>query len=402
MKKYLIKNVYEAALERINLVFDEFPRVCVAFSGGKDSTVLLHLTLEVARARGILPVYAMVIDLEGQYKSTIDHIREMFSSPDVVPYWICLPINLRNAVSAYFPYWCAWEPGREKDWVRDMPDHPAVIKNQEYFSFYKYRMEFESFVPEFNEWFAGDEGGATVVGIRADESLNRFKAVRKAATKKKCAYKDIYWSSMHKAKSKAVSFYPIYDWRFEDIWAYIYKNNLPYNKLYDYMYLAGTPPVEMRICQPYGDDQRKGLDMFHKIEPDTWFRIVQRVEGANWGALYARQKFLGYKGSLGLPPTFNTWQQYAEFLLRTMPPDLAAVYHRRIDVFFDWWAGNGYPIQNVPDDGDRVLEGKKLQPSWRRVAVSILKMDMGKGLSFGFNRKDTDRLIEIKERYENL
>ncbi|MDD4950939.1 MAG: DUF3440 domain-containing protein [Desulfovibrionaceae bacterium] len=402
-KRYFDKNVYDAALDRLRFVFSEFDRVCVAFSGGKDSTVLLHLALQVAQKEfGGRPVHAMLIDLEGQYRATIEHAEEMFSLPGIVPEWICLPLNLRNASSAFAPYWCCWDPGQQEHWVRPLPDHPAVVSDQEHFPFYKFRMEFEEFVPAYNEHVAADAGAAFLVGIRADESLNRYKAVHRAATKKKCAYKDVRWSSMHTAKSRAVSFYPIYDWRFEDLWKYVWDNNLYYNRLYDQLHLAGVPFSEMRICQPYGDDQRKGLDQFHKIEPETWFRIVRRVEGANWAAHYARQKFLGYKGGLGLPPTFSSWRQYSDFLLRSLPEDLRVVYQRRIDVFFSWWAEYGFPLDMVPDVGDIRLTGKKQQPSWRRIALSLLKMDMGKSLSFGFCRKDTDRLIELQNKYADI
>ena len=401
-KKYLNKNVYDATLERLDFIFNEFEKICVSFSGGKDSTVLLHLTMQEARKRNKLPIYALFIDLEGQYRATIEHIKEVFDyyGSDLQPFWICLPLNLRNAVSAFHPYWCCWDPEQREYWCRDMPAHPSVISDQSFFPFYKFRMEFEEFVPKFQEWLADGRPTACLVGIRSDESLNRYKAVKRE--QKKCAYKKIKWTSKFKAKDHAVACYPIYDWRFEDLWKYIHDNNLPYNRLYDLMYLAGVPFPEMRICQPYGDDQRKGLDMFHKIEPDTWFRIVRRVEGANWGALYARQKFLGYKGSLGLPPTFSSWKQYVDFLLRTMPEDLRKVYLRRIKVFFDWWAEHDYPLEKVPDEGDIKLTGKKKQPSWRRIALSILKMDMGRSLSFGFCRKDTDRLIKIKQKYANL
>lgn len=406
-KVYLTANVYDAAKARLRTVFENFERVCVAFSGGKDSTVLLHLSIEVAREMGRLPVDAMLLDLEGQYASTMDHVRTMFDMPEVRGWWICLPINLRNASSAGHPYWCAWEPGREVDWVRPMPEHQTVVNDQAFFPFYKYRMEFEEFVPAFNEWFAQDVGAAFLVGIRADESLNRFKAVKKRATVKKCAWappgrEAIQWSAKDSARSRAVSFFPIYDWRFEDLWRYIRDNGHDYNRLYDWMYLTGMPFSEMRICQPYGDDQRKGLDLFHKIEPQTWFRIVQRVEGANYAALYARQKMLGYQGGVGLPPAFTTWKQYVDFLMGTLPDGLRTVYERRIKVFTDWWAENGYPLAQWPDAGEPVLENKKAQPSWRRVAVSILKQDMAKGLSFGFARKDADRLIEIKKRYIDL
>ncbi|MEP1486788.1 MAG: DUF3440 domain-containing protein, partial [Algibacter sp.] len=70
--------------------------------------------------------------------------------------------------------------------------------------------------------------------------------------------------------------YPIYDWRTEDIWRYVGKEKLKYNKLYDYFYLCGISIHKMRICQPYGDDQRQSLEYYHEIEPETWSKVVAR------------------------------------------------------------------------------------------------------------------------------
>ncbi|MDF3834146.1 phosphoadenosine phosphosulfate reductase family protein, partial [Cupriavidus basilensis] len=111
-KQYYDINVYEAAKSRIRLIFEHFEQICVAFSGGKDSSVTLHLALEVAREMGRLPIHALFVDLEGQYRTTIEHVTEMFNRDDIRPWWICLPINLRNASSVHEPFWCAWEPGR--------------------------------------------------------------------------------------------------------------------------------------------------------------------------------------------------------------------------------------------------------------------------------------------------
>lgn len=45
-------NVFDAALMRLDWVFDTFEQVCLSFSGGKDSTVLFHLAAAVARKKG--------------------------------------------------------------------------------------------------------------------------------------------------------------------------------------------------------------------------------------------------------------------------------------------------------------------------------------------------------------
>lgn len=45
----LEQNVLEAAQERIMWTLETLPRVCVSFSGGKDSGLMLHLTATLAR-----------------------------------------------------------------------------------------------------------------------------------------------------------------------------------------------------------------------------------------------------------------------------------------------------------------------------------------------------------------
>ncbi|MCR3870141.1 phosphoadenosine phosphosulfate reductase family protein, partial [Pseudomonas aeruginosa] len=259
-KHYQDADVHAATLSRLRLVFRNFERVCVAFSGGKDSSVTLQLALDVARELGRSPVDVLFIDLEGQYQATIDHVSEMLGRPDVRPWWVCLPLNLRNASSLEEPYWCCWEPGAEADWVRPLPKHPGVISDPGFFPFYRYRMEFEEFVAGFNAWLSREEPTAFLVGIRSDESLNRYLAVKRRSRAKQCAWTPpggsapLAWSARDRANPQAVSFFPIYDWRFEDLWRCVADHGYAYNRLYDQMYRAGVPFSQMRICQPYGDD----------------------------------------------------------------------------------------------------------------------------------------------------
>ncbi len=251
-----------------------------------------------------------------------------------------------------------------------------MISDPAFFPFYRYRMEFEEFVAGFNAWLAREEPTAFLVGIRSDESLNRYLAVKRRSRAKQCAWTPpggsapLAWSARDRANPQAVSFFPIYDWRFEDLWRCVADHGYAYNRLYDQMYRAGVPFSQMRICQPYGDDQRKGLDLFHRIEPRTWFKVVRRVAGANYGARYCRQRFLGYRGGLGLPPSFGTWREYSQFLLRSMPPPLRGIYQRRIERFILWWKQHDYPLAIWPDAGIPALENRRKQPSWRRIALS--------------------------------
>ena len=87
MKIYLRDNVYEAALKRIERIFDEFPNVIVSISGGKDSTAVMEMTLEVARARNRLPLKVMFIDQEAEWRYTVDYMRYIKSRPELELYW---------------------------------------------------------------------------------------------------------------------------------------------------------------------------------------------------------------------------------------------------------------------------------------------------------------------------
>ena len=99
-KRMLGIDVLTAAKQRISRVFDDFPRIYVSFSAGKDSGVMLDLVCAEARRRG-RRIGMLLVDLEGQYKLTIDYaLATLDRWSDVLdPYWVALPLNLRNAVS---------------------------------------------------------------------------------------------------------------------------------------------------------------------------------------------------------------------------------------------------------------------------------------------------------------
>lgn len=375
-KKTIGINVLEAAKQRISKIFDDFPKIYVSCSFGKDSTVMLHLVMKEAYKRN-RTIGLLFVDLEGQYKLTIEHgINLINMYKDMIEvYWVALPLNLRNAVSVFEPQWCCWEPEKEDIWIRKAPTF--AITDQSFFPFYRYQMEFEEFVPEFGHWYGDDKLTACFVGIRSDESLNRFRSI---ARTDKSSFEGLQWTTW--LSKSLYNIYPIYDWRTEDIWRYHSVTGLPYNKLYDLMHQAGLSIHQMRICQPYGDDQRKGLNLFHVIEPETWSKILTRVNGANQGSLYAQNSgnILGnYKIT---KPEGHTWESFAMLILDTLPKLTAEHYKNKIAVFIKWYQDRGYP-NGIPDYEDPKIEASKKVPSWRRICKSLLRNDYWcKGLSF--------------------
>jgi predicted phosphoadenosine phosphosulfate sulfurtransferase len=393
-------DVYTAAIQRIEWTFNNFEKVYLSFSAGKDSTVMIHMAALHARKVG-KKLGVLLVDLEGQYKFTIQHAERVFKEyADVIePYWVCLPISLRNAVSVYDPQWICWDKDVKEDWIRNPPC--MGITDESFFPFFEKGMEFEDFVPLFGEWYSEGKSCACMVGIRTDESLNRFRTI---ASTSKVRVDDKQWTT--KVTENVFNIYPVYDWRTQDIWVYHAKNpELSHNELYDYMHKAGVPLSHQRICQPYGDDQRRGLWLFHLIEPETWSKIVSRVSGANSGALYVQENgnINGYNKID--KPEGHTWKSFAELLLSSMPRKTKEHYQNKIILFVRWWKDQGYP-EGIPDEADNNLEMKRKVPSWRRVCKSLLRNDYWcKGLGFsqhktGAYKKYLDLMKRRKEEWK--
>ena len=394
-KSYLDQDVYSATRERLNYIFDEFENIYLSFSGGKDSSVLLQLVLEIAENKKKLPVNVLYVDFEAQYKATINHVEEMLVGNEKVnPYWICLPFNLRNAVSVYQSQWQCWNEEKEDLWVRPLPRYDCVISDKNYFPFFRKGMEFEDFIVDFGKWFSNGKKTACLVAIRGDESLNRYRTIKSI---KKERYNNLGYST--KITGSLFNFYPIYDWRTEDIWTAVGKFDFKYNKVYDLMYLSGKSIHKSRLCQPFGDDQRQGLELFRICEPETWIKVVDRVSGANYGNLYANTLLMGSRKIT--KPKEHTWKSYTEFLLETLPKHEKDWYLIKFKVFFDWWGKNGYPFDKIPDFAKRKLEAERKIPSWRRLAAVLIKNDkLCKRLSFAGTKRQYEKYNELRRKYE--
>lgn len=393
LKKYQDKNVLDASTERISFIFDNFEKIYLSFSAGKDSTVMLHLVMAEAIKRN-RKIGILLIDLEAQYKFTMQHAENCINlyKDHIELFWVCLPISLRNAVSNFQPRWLAWDPKAKDVWVRQPPAYSITDVN--YFDFFQPGFEFEEFVPEFGEWYAQGKTCACFVGIRTDESLNRFRTI---SEKNKVRFKNKSYTT--KITDNVYNVYPIYDWAVSDLWHYHYLNpKLPTNEIYEQMYKAGLSPAQMRICQPYGDDQRRGLWLYHILEPQTWYKVVNRVNGVNSGALYVQENgnIMGHHKIT--KPDGHTWKSFCNLLLSTLPKNTREHYIKKFKVFLKWWIQRGYP-NGIPDEAPSVLEAKRIAPSWRRLCKVLLRNDYWcKGLAFTQPKSEAyGKYLELKK-----
>lgn len=298
-KIYLEVDVLTAARQRISDIFDQFTNIVCSLSGGKDSTVMLHLALAEARKRG-RKVNVFHLDQEAEYASTTELIEEIMKDESVIPHWYQVPCYMTNTASYSEDLLYAWGEGEK--WMREK--HPMAIHKIEG----DYPQRFYTFI----EWFEQQWDAKTtcfLVGLRAEESLNRFRAVIKNP-----GYNGWNWTTKTKELIKA---YPLYDWTFEDIWIYIVNNDVKYNRIYDFLHASGVDIQEMRVSNLVHEKSFKCLTNLQKFEPDTYNKLMERVKGIHIAARYAKEETM--YSNKKLPKRFKTWLEYRDFLLETSP-----------------------------------------------------------------------------------
>lgn len=311
--EYKDQNVLEAAEARVSRIFDAFENVVVSISGGKDSTVLYQLCYAEAKRRD-RGLGAFFLDQEAEYQATIDQVRQLASKDRVTPHWYQVPFDLTNATSFDEYHFRAWEEG--EDWMRPKDDLAVHSIDEEYpMRFY-----------DFMEWFEAQQPASTamMVGLRSKESMNRFRSVTENP-----GYDGTAWTT-GTAGDGVYRAYPIYDWRFGDVWRYIDENGFRYNKIYDFMYAdEGVNERNMRVSNLIHEKSYHALLKLRKYEPETFSKLADRLSGVHFASIYTdRDHALDAEE---LPSAFDSWKEYRDFLLETTPTD-------KIDRFRDRFA----------------------------------------------------------------
>lgn len=312
---FLQQTVFDAALDRIRWVFREFKNVYVSFSGGKDSTVVLNLALQVAEEMGRLPLPVLFIDQECEWQAVIDYIRVVMTDPRVDPRWLQVPIKISNATSSQQQWLQCWEPGVQ--WIREKEEN-SIHRNV-------YGTDrFKPLFGRYLDYHHGTQPVASLAGMRCEESPGRTLGMTVQE-----AYKGMTWGGVQNGAKKHILFCPLYDWSYRDIWKAIHDHGWPYTKVYDWQYQHRVPVRQMRVSSLHHEMAVGSLYYLQEFEPETWEAVQRRIVGVN---TVGQLKTSAFTPSVP-PPMFTGWLDYRDYLLENMPmPDEhRAIFRKEFD-----------------------------------------------------------------------
>lgn len=423
------KNVYELALERIELLFNEFDNIYVSFSGGKDSSVMLNLCIKYIREHKLQrKIGVFYIDYEVQYSETVKYVdRVLQANPDIIEaYHICVPFKVTTCTSMHQTFWRPWDNKYSEFWVRDMPAGSYQKKD---FPFYSPKIWDSEFYILFAQWYhllKNAKKTCCLVGIRTQESTHRWRTIY---SHKKCKmYRNLKWTKQ--ISESIYNAYVIHDWLTSDIWTANGRFGWDYNRLYDLFYQAGVPLEKQRVASPFLLEAQESLHLYKAIDPDTWGKMICRINGVNFTALYGQTKAMAQK-KVPLPKGY-TWERYMYFLLSTLPEKTRRNYLQKLSVSIDFWRRRGgclpeKTIKELQANGIEIevldhtnyktnkrpvrmeylddinISGFKNLPTFKRMCICILRNDhLCKYMGFALTKRETEDLKRIMDFYQNM
>ncbi|KZK37421.1 Co-activator of prophage expression IbrA [Lactococcus cremoris] len=384
-------------------------------------------------AKGV-KVSVYYLDYEGNYQETKDYIkRSMGKYPSFDYYHICMPVSASCGISMSQSTWLPWDPEHPELWLNPIPKGAIHLQNHN-FPFFQVGMSDYDFQSKYCQWLHQEtkaERTAVLVGIRAQESLNRFNAVTREETFSRFGMTNY----SHRIFHNVFNFYPMYDWLFEDVWVANAKFGFDYNHLYDLYFQAGVPFKSMRVANPFHQCGVASLKLYQALEPETWGKLMGRVNGANFAALYGGTVALGYRGVT--LPKGHTWESYVNFLLKTLSKEMRQVYLKKFQSSLTYWTKNGGALpekvvreledtdlqfenlgnpknnrnykqehkvirfKKYPDDVP--IKNFRLVPSYKRMCITILKNDTScQYMGFGQTKDELQKKKEAMKKWESF
>lgn len=294
-KWHLDKTVVDAARERVEHIYDMFDHVAVMYSGGKDSEACMLLVKEYHEKNNLGPVNVIFKHEEVINPSVVEFMKLQRERDWINMNWFCLPLVKTKFVLSQREAHTEWDPHR--DWIGEQPDWAITYK--------ELGMDVEDTCDDHtaddmlaNYLFPSGKV-AFITGVRASESLTRFRAVTQKLNEN-------YISSIeHNTKSRVKLCKPIYDWEQNDVLKYIMDCGEDWCPVYEAQDLVN---VGLRVSTALHPTAAKKIDKLAEIEPEFYQRIVDvfpemQDQARYWkdfdpNAIIAPYKDQGFNGAM--------------------------------------------------------------------------------------------------------
>lgn len=300
------QNVYQKSKERLEYIFNLYDdeHIYINFSGGKDSSIVLYLALEIAKEQG-RKFNVLFIDQELEHPMTVDYInriRQQYKDYFIKFWWVC-PHMYRKITFLGDRVMEVWGKDKMRDFPNDCYVHDMTNRTPKKNGLIKKIMK--SFLTKQKI-----QNSAFVLGLRANESVRRYSA----CTLNDSGIEGIYWSTRAEGNNN-IKFYPIYDWYDKDIWKYIGDNDLDYNRIYDIYYMKELPISEMRSSSIINVHALKKLTVIKEVDIEYWNRLHKRIgdvdalEDKEICELKVKEAKASKKRKLGKEKTLELWER---------------------------------------------------------------------------------------------
>lgn len=261
-KKFLNKNVVEAARERVEHIYDLFDTTVVMFSGGKDSGACLELVRQHHEKHGLGKVTVVFRHEEAINPSILEYVEGFRHKDWIDLHWFCFPQKNNKYILGRREVYIEWDPNREwvgvqPEWAvtADMMGVPADGSLDQ--------NNLDDIVADY----LGLKGKiAYITGVRAAESLVRFRSVTQKLNEN-------YISSIEgNTRSPVKLCKPIYDWQQNDVLKFLHETGMGWCPVYEAQDLAG---VGLRVSTALHIVAAQKIDRMPAMEPEFYQAIVK-------------------------------------------------------------------------------------------------------------------------------
>lgn len=282
-------NVYDAAIARMQQLYDEGHRIVVSYSGGKDSHACMEICIIAATRAGRLPVEVLMRDEEIMFPGTFELCEQTRERPEVDFKWVIANQPIVNVFNRDLPYFWVFDPLLDPDeWVRKPPPYAETIADLNI----RHMIVPDRYPPPAGKMLV------SVIGLRGAESSRRLMGIHNSGG---------YLTKVPQAGTYYAR--PIYDWQDGDVWRAHKLGSWPYNGAYDVMAKMGVPRHRLRIAPPsLSVNGAAKLQLAAKAWPQWFERVAKRLPGTRAVAQF---------GARAITPTRQLGESFEDLYQRT-------------------------------------------------------------------------------------